>query len=82
MKPLPNSYNSYEFTVEEKEVIKTYLSSPEMRAYLESTYAQMRDEILRNLATPYESDPDKEYAIVSFIAGAEEYLTQVLRIGE
>jgi len=82
MTPDSDAFNSYTFSAEDIDVLHMYLSSDVMRTYLQSTYAQMRDELLANSGSPFIKDGADERAILAFLAGAQDYLTQVLRIGE
>lgn len=73
--------NSFEFTAEEQDVLKQYLSSDVMRAYLRSTFAQVRDELLSSVS-PRSLQQQEAANILATITGAEEFLNQILRIGE
>lgn len=81
MIPIITANNSFEFTAEEQDVLKQYLSSDVMRAYLRSTFAQVRDELLSSVS-PRSLQQQEAANILATITGAEEFLNQILRIGE
>ena len=82
MTPDKDAFNSYTFSAEDIDLLHTYLSSDVMRTYLSSTYAQMRDELLANTGSPFAAESANAEATLAFLAGAQDYLTQVLRIGD
>lgn len=81
MKPSTNALVEMDFDVNDLKVLEELLKSPTLRAYLRSTFVQLRDSTLVAQEPPFTLIPNAGERL-AFVAGAEELLTQCLRIGD
>lgn len=81
MKPSTNALVEMDFDVNDLKVLEELLKSPTLRAYLRSTFVQLRDSTLVAQEPPFTPIPNAGERL-AFVAGAEELLTQCLRIGD
>ena len=85
MKPSIDSIITYDFLPEEIANISDILRNPLLRAYLISTFAQMRETLLEGMS-PNDANIQNSRAradhILAYISGAQELLDQIIRLEE
>lgn len=81
-----DAITQYEFDQLEVQHLKEMFQDPVLLAYLRSSYAQMQESILATVQVVSPTigiDSEKRADLaLSFLGGADEYLSQILRIGD
>lgn len=76
----------YAFNQEDIKKLESLLQDPLLRAYIYSSFAQLRESMLTTVQDPLSSygvhAEERSDLALAFIGGAEELLTQITRIGD